>query len=80
FLLVDCQRQDGEFKDSSLNLTTVLGVANGKFRWGGRGFSSHARNTSLAGSELSAELKNGDRWEFDTVDLTTHIRNNNGAL
>ncbi|THU92004.1 hypothetical protein K435DRAFT_800806 [Dendrothele bispora CBS 962.96] len=80
FLLVECQCQDGKFKDSSLNLTTVLGVVNGKFRWGGRGFSSHARNISLAGSDLSAEIKNGDRWEFDVVDLSTHIRYNNSAL
>ncbi|THU84155.1 kinase-like protein [Dendrothele bispora CBS 962.96] len=80
FLIIECKREDGEFKDSPLNLVTVLGITNGKFKWGGREFSSHARGICLSGSELSAQLKNGDRWEFDTVDLSTHIRNNNGVL
>ncbi|THU92906.1 hypothetical protein K435DRAFT_905117 [Dendrothele bispora CBS 962.96] len=80
FLTIECRCQNGQFRDSSLNLTTILGVVNGRFKWGGRGFFSHARNTSLAGSALSAELKNGDRWEFDTVDLSAHIRDNDGVL
>ncbi|THU92002.1 hypothetical protein K435DRAFT_800805 [Dendrothele bispora CBS 962.96] len=80
FLIIECKRQDGKFQDSSLSLTTVLGVDNGRFRWGRRGFSSHARGISLAGSELRAELQNGNRWESDMVDLSTNIRNNNGAL
>ncbi|THU92010.1 Cyanovirin-N [Dendrothele bispora CBS 962.96] len=80
-LVIDCQCPDATFRCSRVDLDKVLGVAYGRFKWGGYGFSSHAQEIILTGSELSAELRNGDdRWISQTIDLSSHIRNNNGSL
>ncbi len=52
----------------------VLGNQNGKFAWRSKRFSRSARNVSINGTVLTAELceENGS-WQVDTFDLDDQI-------
>ncbi|KAF5333053.1 hypothetical protein D9758_017864 [Tetrapyrgos nigripes] len=80
FLTVELKNQRGQSSKATLNLNTVLGNVNGKFKWGGRDFMSTARDVSLNGSILSANLNQGNRVVSDKIDLGLYLKNNNGKL
>lgn len=78
--IVDYRGADGKAAQASINLDSVLGHSDGKFKWGSRGFTAVAREVSLSGSELSAQLPYRDGWSEAKVDLSTHIRLRNSKL
>jgi hypothetical protein len=65
-------------KPQELDLDTCLGNVRGKFHWGGQDFFSSARNLSLKGSILSAELKRKNDWVKDHIDLAERVHDVNG--
>ncbi|KAK7461348.1 hypothetical protein VKT23_008526 [Stygiomarasmius scandens] len=69
---------DGQKVTPSINLDKYLGNVDGKLQWGGSGFYSTARNTSLSGHILRTELKQGNKWVPATVDLSSHFHVSNG--
>lgn len=82
-LHAECRTYDKNpiYKKSEIDLDTVLGNHNGKFQWGLTGFSKHAKAISLDQSILTADLlrSSGDYAKV-TVDLSTHIINDDGVL
>lgn len=80
-LLADCRTIDGSYRFSSLDLDTLLGNIDGKFVWGKQGFSQSAREVSLEGTILTADLMNmAGVWVSASADLNPFIQNNDGVL
>ncbi len=80
-LLADCRTIDGTYRFSSLDLDTLLGNIDGKFVWGKQGFSQSAREVTLEGTVLTADLMNtAGAWVSASADLSAFIRNNDGVL
>ncbi|KAK7461349.1 hypothetical protein VKT23_008527 [Stygiomarasmius scandens] len=50
-----------------------LGNNGGKLEWGGNGFYSSSRNTSLDGHLLKTELKHGAKWVPAVLDLSSRF-------
>lgn len=80
YLIAGCRRWDGRISKSSIDLDSILGHRDGKFIWGGRGFTSSAQDISLHGFQLVAELPHQGGWVLAEVDLSEHIRYRNGTL
>jgi len=72
-LSVEIVDANGQKVMPAINLDKHLGNDNGKFKWGSTGFYSVARNLSLSGHLLRAELQQGKKWVRDTVDLSTRL-------
>ncbi len=71
----------GSLNNSAFDLNQVLGNNNGFFNWGGKDFSLSARNVSILGSTLSAELRRIDgSWGWASVNLDERITNSDGNL
>ncbi|KAF5372631.1 hypothetical protein D9758_005266 [Tetrapyrgos nigripes] len=80
-LIIDCKTHNGDKVELTLNLDTLLGNDNGKFKWRSHSFIATARNISLDGSILKAELQQlTGKWVADKIDLSLHIKNDNGKL
>ena len=81
-LTADCQTGTGSEIRSSVNLDDYLGNEKGAFKWGGTGFSFTAKNISLDGTVLTADLATGTGTEYKTVELNInkHIKNDKGYL
>ncbi|THH02404.1 hypothetical protein EW026_g413 [Hermanssonia centrifuga] len=73
-LHADIKLADGTFKPAEYPLDMVLGNLNGHFTWGFKGFSKSARNVSINGTVLTAELRAEDEsWKSDSFDLNGRI-------
>ncbi|PYI30651.1 CVNH domain-containing protein [Aspergillus aculeatinus CBS 121060] len=79
--------EEGEEHESTLDLDEFLGNNEGRFDWGGNGFSGSARDVTFSiegGGEvpvLRAELANSEGEYFPAdVNLSEHIENDNGKL
>lgn len=80
-LRADLKRNDGSWRDASIDLDMFLGNIDGKFTWNKRGFRSSARQTQLKGSVLSAQLcKIDGSWVMDTFNLGDVLMNNDGVF
>ncbi|KAG0643284.1 hypothetical protein HOY80DRAFT_473325 [Tuber brumale] len=79
-----CRTCDGEWVRSTIDLNTVLGNCDGRFKWGGGMFSHTAKDVKLKDNRtLSAYLKRKDgSWSEKPIEvnLTEHITNHDGAL
>jgi hypothetical protein len=76
-----CKTATGGLNNSALDLNQVLGNNNGFFSWGGKDFEASARNISLSGSTLKAELRRIDgSWAWSSVNLDERITNSDGNL
>ncbi|KAK7461343.1 hypothetical protein VKT23_008521 [Stygiomarasmius scandens] len=80
--VVDFQGSNGQLAELSISLDDCLGNIDGKFTWGSRGVTETARNLSVDRFRLSAELQDAKRedWHLDQIDLSEHIRFNDGKL
>lgn len=66
---------------ASFPLDLVLGNLNGKFIWGFKHFSKSARNITLNGTILSAELLAEDgTWNSDSLDLNHMLMGRDGVF
>jgi hypothetical protein len=81
-LYAECQKSNGSWVESGLDLNEYLGNDNGQFQWGGKDFSKSARNLKMEGKGvLTGELQRVDgSWNKTTIDLDKHISNNDGKL
>jgi len=75
------KRNDGSWRDASIDLDMFLGNVDGKFTWSKKNFGGVARNIELHGSILSAELKRNDgSWSKSEFELRDLLLNNDGAF
>ncbi|PYH49942.1 CVNH domain-containing protein [Aspergillus saccharolyticus JOP 1030-1] len=86
-LVAVLRNEEGNEIESRLDLNEYLGNNEGRFEWGGNGFSETARQVSFSiegGGEvpvLRAELANSEGEYFPAdVNLSEHIENDNGNL
>jgi len=76
-----CKTVTGALNNSAFDLNQVLGNSDGYFSWGGKDFSASARNVSVSGSTLRAELRKIDgSWVWASVNLDERITNSDGNL
>ncbi|KAI1267790.1 hypothetical protein F5Y18DRAFT_271099 [Xylariaceae sp. FL1019] len=75
------QRNDGSWRNASVDLGLVLGNVDGKFCWGGKGFHGSARDIKFDGCAISAELRKVDEsWISDSFNLQEKLMNNDGVF
>lgn len=85
-LTAQCQRSNGDWKDSSITLDDFLGNNNGSFLLGGDAFSTSASDVRIScntggPTTLHAELQRGDgSWHKDSINLDNFICNDDGNL
>lgn len=80
-LKAELQRNDGSWREASIELDMVLGNIEGKFQWGQKQFSSSARNIRLNNTLVEAELRlSNGTWSTDSCDLSQRLMNNDGAF
>jgi hypothetical protein len=75
------KRNDGSWREASINLDMFLGNIDGKFTWNKKNFGDSSSQTELHGSVLSAELKRHDgSWSKSEFDLKDLVLNNDGVF
>ncbi|KAM5443537.1 hypothetical protein MferCBS31731_001310 [Microsporum ferrugineum] len=86
-LVADLRNDNGDFVNARLDLNTVLGNNDGRFCWGGGGFSDSASDIYFQFDQptnlpiLRAKLTASDGSKFDgVVNLSERITNNNGSF
>ncbi|KAF9324397.1 hypothetical protein BG006_000555 [Podila minutissima] len=87
YLTATCQRKDGRWVESSLDLDTIIGNDDGYFSWEGENFSMSAADpvTIKVASDsvlLRTDLRkaNGDWRQGETLELSERIENLDGQL
>ncbi|KAG8688450.1 hypothetical protein FRC08_011435, partial [Ceratobasidium sp. 394] len=71
---------DTQWRDTTIRLDDVLWNNNGAFNWGGGNVSQSARNPSLKGTVLTAELGGPGGNLPTSVDLNDHLDGMNGVF
>ncbi|KAF9137262.1 hypothetical protein BGX30_010404 [Mortierella sp. GBA39] len=80
-LRADLQRNDDSWRDALVDLDMLLGNIDGRFTWGARYFHKSARQISLDGSLLIAELQTrAGSWVPASFDLQDNLMNDNGVF
>ena len=80
-LKAECQKTNGEWVSSSLDLDTGIGNNEGHFDISGKNYSHSAGNVLLSGTMLSADLKRTNGGSLhDSIDLDTVVANFEGVL
>ncbi|KAF9987715.1 hypothetical protein BGZ65_002229, partial [Modicella reniformis] len=80
-LRADLRRNDGTWRDASIDLDMFLANIDGTFTWHNKRFHETARNISLDGSLLIAELKTlADRWVPASFELQDNLMNDNDVF
>ena len=80
-LQAQCEKNDGSWVDSSLDLDTGIGNNQGRFDTTKTMFSDSAVNVTLSGTTLSARLEqSGGALVPASIDLDPIIANMNGVL
>ena len=80
-LLADCQKSDGTWVPSSLDLDTGIGNTEGHFDRKSTNYSQSATNVQLSGTRLSADLaRSGPPPMPDSINLDENISNVEGVL
>ncbi|KAJ6006655.1 hypothetical protein N7451_004599 [Penicillium sp. IBT 35674x] len=80
-LVISSYPPDSGIYDCSLDLNRCFGNNNGVFDVQGKNFALSARNVSLVGTKLYAELRTRDGlWRSDSIQLTTFISWQPGQL
>nr|3LHC_A Chain A, Cyanovirin-N [Nostoc ellipsosporum] len=76
-----CERTNGGYNTSSIDLNSVIAAVDGSLKWPSN-FIEACRNTQLAGSsELAAECKTAAGQFVSTkINLDDHIANIDGTL
>jgi hypothetical protein len=75
------KRNDGSWREASIDLDMFLGNIDGKFTWNKKNFGDSSSRTELHGFVLSAELKRHDgSWSKSDFDLKDLILNNDGVF
>nr|3S3Y_A Chain A, TANDEM CYANOVIRIN-N DIMER CVN2L0 [Nostoc ellipsosporum] len=77
-----CERTNGGYNTSSIDLNSVIENVDGSLKWQPSNFIETCRNTQLAGSsELAAECKTRAQQFVSTkINLDDHIANIDGTL
>ena len=77
-----CQRHDGTFKSTRINLNPYIGNFNGRLKWDGQDFIQTCYDISLSGNSiLSAKCKtNAQVYITSFIDLEDSISNMDGNL
>ena len=78
----DCQRDDGGFENSCLDLDQHIGNIDGVLTWGAKGFTQSCQNIFLDGWFLVAEClcADGETYKSCRIDLRHKLCNKNGCL
>ena len=81
-LTAECHKADKKtYVSSSISLDAYVGNVDGKFIWGGKGFSHSAQDIGVIDGVLYAKLKGpGGKYVDAKLDLNPHIINNDGVL
>ncbi|EFY87369.1 hypothetical protein MAC_06604 [Metarhizium acridum CQMa 102] len=81
-LHADCQDDDGNWNESTIDLNEFIGNSDGWFEWDGVNFSESAHDILLDGSRLTAEMGmvEGGNRERQGLELNDRIGNENGQL
>ncbi|KAJ7692658.1 Cyanovirin-N [Mycena metata] len=76
-----CQDNDGNEKEASLDLNTVLGNSNGVFDTQGTNFSDNAMNYGMNSFVLVSRLSDDNgNWCDAGINLNAVVKNNDGKL
>lgn len=81
-LTADCERINGSYNDTSINLDNFIGNIDGTLEWGYSEFSLTCNEVGLAGSNrLRAECRKRDQSPLGSyINLDEHIANIDGRL
>lgn len=80
-LSASCEKANGGFDNTSINLNPVIENVDGKLEWQPKNFIETCRDTSVSGSLLKAECKTRNQnFVFTTINLDDHIANIDGNL
>ncbi|MEI6429793.1 MAG: CVNH domain-containing protein [Pseudanabaena sp. ELA607] len=81
-LTASCERNNGTYKDSRINLNPYIGNSDGRLIWDDQNFASTCNDMTLSGrSILSAKcLTNAYFRIFSFIDLDDRIVNIDGSL
>ena len=83
-LSAECLKADKKtYVSSSISLDAFIGNVDGKFVWGGKGYSNSAQDAGIIDGVLYAKLKNqaaGGKYVDAKLDLNPLITNNDGVL
>lgn len=81
YLIADCQDEDENWQESSIDLNAILGNSEGLFDSKGANFADSAEMYELADTTLVARLSNSDGdYQEASIDLDSVVKNNNGRL
>lgn len=81
-LTADCQKIDGSWVQSSINLDTYIRNSDGTLDWDGAAFAASARNLAIGDNiQLTGDLEaiNGN-WISTSLGLGARIANMDGQL
>ncbi|KAL7944069.1 Cyanovirin-N [Trichoderma barbatum] len=81
-LRASLQDEEGNWRDSEIDLNDFIGNEDGWFMWDGVNFSDSAQDIRLEGTLLTAELpmRDGGYRERQGIQLDDRVSNNNGHL
>jgi hypothetical protein len=82
-LTADCERANGGYQDTSIDLDRYIGNIDGTLEWGDRRFSLTCNEVGLAGNNrLRAECERRDQRSYlgSYINLDDHIANIDGRL
>ncbi len=81
-LSANCQRRNGSYRDTSIDLDSQIGNINGTLENGDHNFSQTCRGIQLInGSIMDGECKTRDqRWVSTSLNLDGFVDNTDGVL
>jgi len=87
-LSAQCEKINGSYQPTSINLDAYIGNLNGVLSWGDRNFSLTCADAAVAQSlstrqlELAAKCEKADGYTLNQSDISldTHIANIDGTL
>lgn len=76
-----CQKKDGSWVESSIDLDNYIGNKNGELHWGGKNFSHSSQDITVEYNVLRCQAKDKNGEPNDTmIDLDEKITNKDGIL
>jgi hypothetical protein len=88
-LSTKCQKINGDFQETSIDLNRYIGSPDGKLSWGDKDFSKTCKNIGLAQLLRTRQLilvaecqpaVGGDIYSPSEIELDAHITNADGTL
>jgi hypothetical protein len=80
-LTASCNKYDGSWVDSNINLNNYISNDDGVLAWGGSGFINSSKDFKIEENTLKAQCQKRDgTWVDSSLSLDYFIGNNNGIL